>query len=118
MSDQPITWDDGSMVSFIDGVGYGLLPDLRTIPLGSQEDILQTLKTGEIKDSLTPNQKQVLTNIIWYREEQGFGARAGDMERGQPNGTPRRKTRSIRLPETRKRLPLRSPRHKIKNLSR
>ena len=108
-------------VFFHYGKGYGITPELRTICLGKKEDILETLDTGELKDNLTLLQRQTLTGIIEYRKEQGIGTtdtRAADMERAGNNGASRRKPKATRLLTARKRLPLRPPRTKNKNLSR
>jgi hypothetical protein len=112
-------WSECGQVFFCDGRGYGLIDKLRSINIGSEDDIKKAFDTGELNDQLQPVQRQVLIEILIYRKEQGIGSDAGTtgMERAGNNGTSRRKQKAARLPSSRKRFPLRPPRTKSKSLS-
>ena len=112
---------EDDQIFFHYGKGYGLTENLQSICLGKEEDILDMLNTGVLKDNLTPAQREALTWVIEYRKEQGIGTtdtRAADMERASNNGASRRKPKTARPLTFRKRLPLRPSRTKNKNLSR
>ena len=114
-------WSEDDQIFFHYGKGYGLTENLQSICLGKEEDILDMLNTGVLKDNLTPAQREALMWVIEYRKEQGIGTtdtRAADMERAGDNGASRRKPKATRLFTARKRFPLRPPRTKNKNLSR
>ena len=114
-------WSEDDQIFFHYGKGYGLTENLQSICLGKEEDILDMLNAGVLKDNLTPAQRQVLANIIEYRTEEGIGTtdtRAADMERASNNGASRHKPKATRLLTPRKRLPLRPSRTKVKSLSR
>ena len=114
-------WSDCGQLFFCDGRGYGLTDTMRTICLGNEDDINKFFETGELKNELDPIQRQVLSEILQYRKEQGIGTtntRAADMERAGNNGASRPKPKATRLPTSRKRLPLRPSRTKGKSLSR
>ncbi len=113
-------WNEDDQIFFHYGKGYGLTENLQSICLGKEEDILDMLNTGVLKDNLTPAQRQVLASIIEYRTEESIGTtdtRTTDMERAGNNGASRRKPKAARLLATRKRLPLRPSRAKGKSLS-
>ena len=113
-------WSECGQIFFYYEKGYGLTENLQSICLGKEEDILDMLNTGVLKDNLTPAQRQVLASIIKYRTEEGIGktdARATDMERASNNGASRHKPKATRLLTPRKRLPLRPSRTKVKSLS-
>ncbi len=106
-------WSDCGQIFFCDGKGYGLTEGLRTICLGSENDIKKFFETGEVNSELAPIQRQVLAEILDYRKEEGYGTaatRAGDMERASNNGTSRRKPKATRSLAFRKRFPLRKVR--------
>ena len=114
-------WSECGQICFVDGKGYGLTPELRPICLGEEVDIRKFFDTGELNGKLNPTQRQVLTGILEYRQEEGIGTtdtRTADMERAGDNGASRRKPKTTRLLAPRKRLPLRSSRTKSKSLSR
>ena len=114
-------WSDDGQICFVDGKGYGLTPELKSICLGDEQDILNALNGGKIKEDLTLLQRQVLTGILEYRQEEGIGTtdtRTADMERAGDNGASRRKPKTTRLFTARKRFPLRPPRTKGKSLFR
>ena len=118
--EKPDYWSECDQIFFHYGKGYGLTPELKTICLGNEEDIKRFFDTGELNNELNPTQRQVLNQIQEYRKEQGIGTtdtRAADMERAGDNGATRRKPKAARLLTARKRLPLRPPRTKNKNLS-
>ncbi len=113
-------WSDDGQICFVDGKGYSLTPELRSICLGDEQDILNALNGGEIKEDLTL-QRQVLASIIKYRKEEGIGqsdTRTADMERAGNFGASKHKPKAVRLLTPRKRLPLRPSRTKGKSLSR
>ncbi len=114
-------WSECGQICFVDGKGYGLTPELKSICLGDEQDILNALSSGQIKEGLVPLPRQVLASIIEYRKEEGIGTTntgTADMERAGNNGTSGRKPKAVRLLTSRKRLPLRPPRTKNKSLSR
>ncbi len=114
-------WSECGQILFHYGKGYGLTKDLRSICLGNETDIKKFFGTSELNNELNPTQRKVLNGILEYRKEEGIGTtdtRAADMERAGNNGTSRRKPKAVRLLTSRKRLPLRPPRTKNKNLSR
>lgn len=114
-------WSECRQIFFHYGIGYGITPELKTVPLGKEEDIQKALNSGGLNSDLTSLQKQVLVSIMEYRKEEGIGTtatRGTDMERAGDNGTSRRKPKAIRLLTLRKRLSLRPPRTKNKSLSR
>ena len=114
-------WSEDDQIFFHYGKGYGLTENLQSICLGREEDILDMLDTGVLKDNLAPAQRQALVSIIEYRREQGIGTtdtRTADMERAGNNGASRHKPKAARLLTPRKRLPLRPSRTKGKSLSR
>lgn len=41
-------WDDTGQVFYIDGWGYGLSPNLRTICIGKEEDIIKQYPVGKL----------------------------------------------------------------------
>ena len=111
-------WSECGQVLFHFGVAYGLTEELKNIPLGSEEDIKKYFETGELNDKLKPKQKELLTEILDYRKEQGIGnIRTTGMERAGNHGPTRRKKRAIRSLTSRKRLSLRPPRTKSNSLS-
>ena len=110
-------WSECGQVFFHYGVGYGLTKELKNIPLGSEEDIKKYFETGELNDKLKPKQKELLTEILDYRKEQGIGnIRTTGMERAGNHGPTRRKKRATRQIASRKKLSLRSPQQKSKSL--
>ena len=111
-------WSECGQVSFHCGRGYGLTHSLQTICLGSEDDIQKFFETGELSNELTPEQGEVLTRILDYRKENGFGARTADLERAGNAGASRHKSKATRLPAPRKRLSHRPSRTKSKSLSR
>ena len=111
-------WRECGQVFFHFGVGHGLTKELKNIPLGSEEDIKKYFETGELNDKLKSKQKELLTEILNYRKEQGIGnIGRTSMERRGNHGTSRRKPRATRPFASRKRLPLRPSRAKDKSLS-
>ncbi|MFC1847057.1 hypothetical protein ACFLYS_03260 [Chloroflexota bacterium] len=112
-------WSECGQVFFHYGVGYGLTREIKSIPLGSKEDIKKYFETGELSSQLQTIQKEVLQEILDYRKEQGIGnIRATVMERAGNNGTSGHKPKTTRPLTSRKRLPLRPSRTKSKSLSR
>jgi len=86
-------WSDCGQMFFHYGKGYVVADTLQTICLGNEADI---------------------------KQEEGIGqpaVGAADMERAGNDGAFRRHQKAARLPAIRKRLPLRPPRTKNKNLS-
>lgn len=110
-------WSECGQVFFHYGKGYGLTKELKSIPLGSEEDIKKYFETGELSKQLRPIQKELLEEILHYRKEQGIGniGRTG-MERGDNHGASRRKSKATRQLTPRKKLPLYLPRTKSKSL--
>ena len=114
-------WSVCGQIFFHCGRGYGVTDTLRTICLGCETDIIKYFDTGEVSKSLNPKQLEVLNQIQIFRQEEGIGTtttRTADMERAGNNGASRSNPKAARLLTARKRLPLRSPRTKNKNLSR
>jgi hypothetical protein len=92
--------------------------ELKSIPLGSEEDIKKYFEIGELSNQLKPKRKELLEEILKYRKGQGIGTiGTTGVERASNHGTSRNKTRGVRPPAPRKRLPLRSPRTKSESLS-
>lgn len=111
-------WSECGQVFFHFGVGYGLTRELKSIPLGSEEDIKKYFETGKLSNQLKPIQKEVLQEILDYRKEQGIGnIRTTGVERAVNHGPTRSKTRGTRPLASRKSLPLYPPRTKSKSLS-
>ena len=113
-------WSECRQICFVDGKGYGLTDTLQTICLGCETDIKKFLEVGEVSNSLSPKQLEVLRQIQIFRREEGIGTtgtRTADMERAGDNGASRRKPKAARLLTVRKRLPLRPPRSKNTSLS-
>ena len=113
-------WSECGQICFVDGKGYGLTPELRSICLGEEEDIKKFFDTSELNGKLNPTQRQVLTGILEYRQEEGIGQSTTGttgMERAGNNGATRRKPKATRLLASRKRLPLRPSRTKGQGLS-
>lgn len=114
-------WSEDDQVFYTHGKGYGLTDTLQTICLGSEEDIEECFETGRFAVGLSLVQRQVLEQILDYRREQGIGTATStgttDMERAGNHGATRRRPQAARLPQARKRLPLRPPRTKNKGLS-
>ena len=114
-------WSECGQICFVDGKGYGLTTELRSICLGEEEDTKKFFDTGEPNGKLNLTQRHVLTGILEYRLEEGIGqsnARASDMERAGNNGASGYKPKAVRLFTPRKRFPLRPSRTKGKSLSR
>lgn len=113
-------WSEDGQVFYTYGKGYGLTDTLKSISLGSENDIEEYFQTGKFTTGQSLLQRQVLKQILDYRREQGIGTAAftgtADMERAVDHGTPRHRTQATRLPQARKRLPLRPPRTKNKGL--
>ncbi len=106
-------WSDCGQIFFCDGKGYGLTEGLRTICLGSENDIKKFFETGELNDKATPIQRQVLAAILDYRKEEGYGQSdtgGAGMERAANYGASRRKPKATRSLASRKRFPLRKVR--------
>ena len=114
-------WSEDGQIFFCDGVGFGVTGDLRTIPLGYEDDILEAFKTGKLADYLNPMQRQVLAGILEYRQEEGYGDSRlgeGNMERAADNGLIRRKPSTVRQSSLKARTSVRQTRPKIKSLSK
>ena len=109
-------WSEDGQVFFCDGKGFGLTNTLKTICLGSEEDIKRYLETGQFSPQFNPLQRQVLRQILDYRKEQGIGTTdstgTAGVERASYYGASRHKLKATRLPAIRKRLPLRPSRAK------
>jgi hypothetical protein len=74
-------------IFFTGGKGYGLTPELQTICLGDEKDILKYLETGEMNPDWTPTQRQVLIKVRELRGELSHGAGqpgTGSVERAKP----------------------------------
>jgi hypothetical protein len=114
-------WSEDGQIYFCDGKGYGITDTLQTICLGSEEDIDRYFNTGQFGSGFSPLQRQVLRQILAYRKEQNVGTAstgAAGMERAVHHGASRYKPQAARLPEKRKRLPLRPPRTENKGIPR
>ena len=101
-------------------MGHGLTKELKNIPLGSEEDIRKYFETGELSDQLQPMQKELLTEILEYRKEQGIGTTdigRTSMERKGNHEASRGKQKAARQLTSRKKFPLRPSREKSKRLS-
>ncbi len=106
-------WSEDVQVFFCEGKGYGLTEGLRTICLGSENDIKKFFSTGEINKELNSTQIQVLTEIQEYRKEEGYGQSdtgGTGMERAANYGAVRGKQKTTRPLASRKRFPLRKVR--------
>jgi len=106
-------WSDCGQVFFHYGKGYGLIPELRSICLGEEQDILNALSSGKIKEDLTPLQRQVLVSIMEYRKELNSGKSEANIRRpssirSKSARTLKRRAASPRQSAPRKRLPLHS----------
>jgi len=112
------SWNECGQVFFTGGCGYGLMPDLRSICLGKEEDITRFFDTGELNAGLSPLQRQLLGQIQEYRKGEGIGTGETDMERAGINGAARRNKKAARQSTPRKRLALRSHKSKGKNIFR
>lgn len=93
-------WSEDGQIQFIDGIAYGITPELQTIPLGNEEDVLHFLKTGELKDDLHPKQYQVLTEIREEREKNGI--KESSIIRSRPVRTFKRRKANTRQAKKRK----------------
>lgn len=115
-------WSEDGQVFFHYGKGYGLTKELRTICLGSEEDIKRYLNAGDNGDKFTTAQLGVLEQIRIYREEEGYGESSGlgesGLERAADNGLARRKQDTVRQSKTKQRLPMRQARATVKGVSR
>ena len=105
-----VQWSDGGQACFIDGYGWGLTKDLKSIPLGKEDKIKKFFETGELNNELHPIQKQTLTQIKEYREEQSFGTtnRPKSVERTSNDGITGGKPKTISTPHTRQKSTRRS----------
>ncbi|MFC1932653.1 hypothetical protein ACFLXU_03355 [Chloroflexota bacterium] len=106
-------WSDDEQIYFVDGKGYGLTPELKSICLGDEQDILNTLNGGKIKEDLTPLQRQVLVSIMEYRKELNSGKSEANIRkpssiRSKSARTLKRRAASPRQSASRKRVPLHS----------
>jgi len=104
-------WSDDGQICFVDGKGYGLTPELKSICLGDEQDILNVLNSGKIKEDLTPLQRQILVSIIEYRKELDNGKSEANIRRpssirSKSARTLKRRAASPRQSAPRKRLPL------------
>jgi len=104
-------WSEDGQIFFVDGYGYGLTKDLRTICLGQEEDINKYFETGEMAKGLSPFQKQVLADITEYRKELVSGQLEANIKRpsairSRPAGTIKHRTASIKHSTLRKRIAL------------
>ena len=129
MNGKTSRWSECGQIYFLYGKAYGIRPppeamgvtaNLDTICLGTEEDVLKFLETGELRNGLPDIPKQTLVKIKKYREEEGYGknrAGAGDMERAVDNGSLRRKPKAIRRFKARKGLSMRTPRTADQSLS-
>ncbi len=93
-------WSECGQICFVDGWGYGLTPELRSVCLGKEDDIKKFFDTGELNGKVNPTQRQVLMGILEYRQEEGIGTtdtRTANMERAGDNGASRRKPKATRL---------------------
>ncbi|MBA7633193.1 hypothetical protein ES703_40755 [subsurface metagenome] len=112
-------WSEDSQVFFTTGKGYGLTEELKTICLGTEEDILRAFNTGELNPNLSPLQRQLLLRIIEFRREEGIGdIGAKSLERAGVNGITGRKQKAARHIKARKRAAIRPARQKRPVLSR
>jgi len=114
-------WSEDGQIFFHYGKGYSLTENLKTICLGSENDIEKFFATGEINNELNPTQVQVLTQIQEYRREEGIGESntgTGSLQRGSHNGASRRKQKATRHLTARKRLSLHLSLKKSKSLPR
>ncbi len=66
-------WSECVQIFFHYGKGYGLTDNLQNICLGNEDDIRRFLETGKLNNELNPIQRQVLSEILDYRKEQGIG---------------------------------------------
>lgn len=114
----PSHWSEDGQIFFNDNFGWGLTTNLKTIPLGKEDDIRGFFETGKLNDDLKPIQRQVLNEIVEYRKELGFnGTGKGNMVRAGDDGIVGDTEKTNGLLTQRKRLPMRSYRTKNKGLS-
>ncbi len=104
-------WSDDGQICFIDGKGYGLTSELKSICLGDEQDILNAMNGGKIKEGLTPLQRQVLVSIMEYRKELNSGKSEANIRRpssirSKSARTLKRRAANPRQSAPRKRLPL------------
>lgn len=102
-------WSDCGQVFFTGGVGHGLTPELKTIPLGYEADIHEAFRTGKLPDYLKPVQHEVLVEILEYRMEVLGSARGVEVKRpsavrSRPSGAVKRRAARIRHAAKRKRI--------------
>lgn len=114
-------WSDDGQIFFTAGFAYGLTPELKTICLGSEEDVNQFLNAGDNGDKFTTSQLEVLEQIKIYREGENIGEPSGLGKRGvegvRPNGRTGADQDTTRQPKTLQRLPLRQTRSTVKSVS-
>ena len=64
------SWDESDLVYYTSGTAFGLLPDGRTIFLGTELEVQEILKTGCIyTEHLTSLQCWAIQRILNLREE-------------------------------------------------
>ena len=111
-------WSDCEQIFFIDSIGYGLTEQLETISLGKEGDIRHFFKTGKINPNLFPIQRQVLSGILDYRKEEGFGISERDMVRAGNNGVTGGEQKAVSSIKKGKELALRASHKKYNHLLR
>ena len=119
MSDTGKTnFSDCGQVQYIDGWTYGIDETGRTVCLGKEDDIKQILTTNKLTDDLVPLQRKILSQIIEYRQEEGFGDREVDMVNTGDDGTAGSKQEAISPSTPGKRIAQRASHQKHSRLLR
>lgn len=98
-------WFEGGQIYFEAGKGFGLTPDLQTIYLGKEEDILKALNGEGLKEDLSSLQRLVLSNIIEEEKDNGTTVGASNLERAKPVRVTRYRKKNTRQIKARGRLP-------------
>jgi hypothetical protein len=94
-------------IFFVDGRGYGIAKDLRTVCLGKEGEIWRYLNEGILPDTTPATVRQILRGIKEYRKELLNGAnqpRTAGMERTKPLRTIGYRKKNFRRTPIRKRL--------------
>ena len=83
-----------------------------------EEDIKKFFAIGEFNPELPPVQRQILSEILELRKEQGIGISEGDMVGASNDGASGSKQKTVRQSTPRKGLTLRASKQKSKGLLR
>ena len=103
-------WSDCGQIYFTGGRGYAIAPDLQTVDVGREADILKAFDTGEIVTDLCPGPAEVLQSILDYRKEIKDNGKQPERQRpgafrSRTHGKAKHRAAHIKPAAFRKRLP-------------